>query len=203
MITVFENKHAVEVNVATKCGCSTVIDILGYPHFNEFRARKGRSKLIREKKFSRANKLYTTDIISISRIAVVRDPVERLISCYTDRILKKNRNGMRNYIPSFDYLVENLEALQKEFVDLRHHSIPQITWLGTAPAYYNYILSTKKLQSEFTPLISKISNISIPQTSHRKQSGRLRRTFEVTTENKKIIREKYADDYNIYGDYFQ
>lgn len=202
IVTVFPNEKAVEVAVATKCGCSTVVDVLGYPHFNGFRARSGRAKLLKEKKYFRNIDRYTEDFPIVSKIAVVRDPVERLASCFADRILKKNRNGMREHITSFDYLVNNLESLQKQFVDLRQHSRPQVMWLGEDPTYYDHIFTTKDLQTGFTPVISKISGVEIPQTSHRKPTGRLKNTFEVTDQQKKIIKEFYEDDYKFWGDYF-
>jgi hypothetical protein len=203
-VVVFPNEKVVRVRCPNKSGISTVTDILGYPFFNNFRARGGRSELIKGKKWFKEINDPELETLSIDvNIAVLRDPVSRLASCYADRVLKKNRNGSRDEIPSWDYFVRNLEDIQSKYKDLFIHSRTQLHWLGEDPSMYDYVFNTKQLSVEFASVISKTSGVDIPTTSHRKSSRGLSNSFNITDEHRKIIKEFYADEYRIWGDYFQ
>lgn len=203
-VVVYPNNKIVKVMCPNKSGISTVTDILCYPFFNEFRARAGRSELIKEGKFfTERDPNKTNDFIFDSKIAIIRDPVSRIASCYADRVLKKNRDGSRNHIPTFDYFVKNLKTIQEEFHDLLVHSQTQIHWLGTDPSYYDHIFNTKQLSVDFANVISKVSGVNIPTTSHRKSSRGLSNSFEITNEHRAIIKEFYADEYTYWSSYFQ
>lgn len=203
-VVVFPNNTAIRVRCPNKSGISTVTDILGYPFFNDFRARGGRSELIKDKVWFKEVDDPEVDSLDIkTNIAIIREPVSRLASCYADRVLKKNRNGSRDSIPSWDYFVRNLEEIQNTYKDLFIHGRTQIHWLGTDPAFYDYIFNTKQLSVEFANIISEVSGVRIPTTSHRKSSRGLSKSFEITNEHRAIIKEFYADEYKYWGDYFQ
>ena len=198
----FLNGSVIQVACSNKSGISTVTDILGYPFFKDFRARSGRSELLKKGYWIRTEN-YPADWNIEKRIGIIRDPVTRITSCYADRVVKKNRNNSRNEIPSFDYFIRNLKEIQGLFPDIEAHSKTQIHWLGSRPELYDHIYSTNKLSNEFTNLISSIAEVEIPNTSHRKSSRGLSESFEITEEHKKIIRDFYAEEYDIWSDYFQ
>lgn len=198
----FPNDKVVQVTCPNKSGISTVTDILGYPFFNEFRARGGRSRLLKTGNWIKTNN-YSKEWVIEKKIAIIRDPISRTASCYADRVMKKNRNNSRDTVPSFDYFVRNLKQVQEQHHDLLVHSQTQLHWLGTDPNYYDYIFNTKQLSVEFANIISEISGVKIPTTSHRKSSRGLSKSFEITEEHKRLIKEFYADEYKYWGDYFQ
>ena len=198
----FPNNKVVQVTCPNKSGISTVTDILGYPFFKEFRARGGRSELLKSGSWIKT-KNYPKEWKIEKKIAVIRDPVTRTASCYADRVMKKNRNNSREAIPSFDYFVKNLKDIQEKYPDLKVHSETQIHWLGQDPTFWDIIINTKKLSTEFANEISKISDVKIPTTSHRKSSRGLSTSFEITDEHKNIIKDFYYKEYQIYGSYFQ
>ena len=203
-IVIFPNKKIVKVMCPNKSGISTVTDILGYPFFKEFRARGGRSQLIKESKFFTERDPAKTQNLKLDcKIAIVRDPVSRTASCYADRVLKKNRNNSRETVPSFDYFVRNLKEVQEKHHDLLVHSQTQLHWLGEDPKYFDYIFNTSQLSNEFANVIGKISEVDIPNTSHRKSSRGLSSSFEITEEHKDIIKDFYYKEYQIWGSYFQ
>jgi hypothetical protein len=198
----FKNGTVIQVACPNKSGISTVTDILGYPFFGDFRARNGRSELLKSGQWIRTEN-YSKEWIISKKIAVLRDPVSRTASCFADRVLKKNRNGSRDKIPSFDYFVKNLKDIQEKFPDIKIHSETQIHWVGTDPSQFDYVFNTKQLSHEFTNVISELSGVSIPNTSHRKSSRGLSRSFEITEEHKRLIKEFYADEYKYWSNYFQ
>lgn len=202
MIVTYHNGRAVKVSVGNKCGNTTAIDVLGYP-FHGFRARSGRAKLMKAGVYFRNEDLAPEDANIVARIAIVRDPVQRLASCYADRVLKKNRNGSRQYAPTWDHFVCNLEDIRKRSPDIRSHSRPQVAWTGTDNRIYTHVFTTKELSTKFTPLISQISGVEIPQSSRRKSSGGLSKTFEILPKHIEIIKDFYKEDYEVWGDYFQ
>lgn len=197
----FPNNKVVQVTCPNKSGISTVTDILGYPFFNEFRARGGRSRLLKTGNWIKTNN-YSKEWVIEKKIAIIRDPISRTASCYADRVMKKNRNNSRSKIPSFDYFVKNLKTIQETFGDLAVHSRTQIHWLGEDPDFWDEIYNTNQLNTGFTNSISQISGVQIPNTSHRKGSGGLSKSFEITNEHKEIIKSFYAKEYEIYGSYF-
>lgn len=198
----FKNGTIIQVACPNKSGISTVTDILGYPFFNEFRARAGRSELLKSGQWIKTEN-YSKEWIVLKKIAIIRDPISRTASCYADRVLKKNRDNSRKHIPNFDYFVKNLKEIQIKFPDIKMHSETQIHWLGTDPDVFDYIFNTKQLSSEFTNIISELSGVKVPNTSHRKSSRGLSKTFEITKEQKDLIKEFYADEYKYWADYFQ
>jgi hypothetical protein len=202
-VVVYPNNKVVQVKCPNKSGISTVTDILCYPFFNEFRARGGRKELIRKGVYFTEKPKNTTDFQPDVKIAVIRDPVSRMASCYADRVLRKNRDFSRDAIPSWDYFISNLEKIMEEFPDIRHHAAKQTNWLGTDTNYYDYIFNTHQLSKEFTNVISNISETKIPNTSHRKSSRGLSKSFEITNHHKKLIKDLFPEEYTYWKNYFQ
>ncbi|SPH21549.1 hypothetical protein ASD8599_02301 [Ascidiaceihabitans donghaensis] len=86
---------------------------------------------------------------------VVRDPVKRLMACYTNRVVergelknsRKIKNGAYNLPvdPDPDFFFQNLDAYKKAASVIKHHAMH--TWLFTGPdlSVYKKVYPTEKL----------------------------------------------------------
>lgn len=89
------------------------------------------------------------------KIAIVRDPLRRLVSAYRNRVLHYGEIGARQVAlyrlpprlpprPDFRTFVENLGEYQK-IPDIAHHTTAQVNFIGRDPAYYDRIFRFEAL----------------------------------------------------------
>lgn len=91
------------------------------------------------------------------RFAVVRDPVERLISCYGDRVVKrrelhnspkiKRAQGTLPADPDPDFFCQNLRAYQGASSAVRHHTPPVWLFLGPWIARFDDVFPIERLHA--------------------------------------------------------
>ena len=202
-IVTFNNEQKVSVTVANKCGSSTAISILGFPIIGPFRYRK-EIKKINKRQWQEIN-LQNTQFNFFKdityRIAIIRQPVDRIVSCYKDRVLLKNKDNTQSFIKDFNYFVLNLNKIQKQSRDIKNHTQSLITSYGLNPNFFSHIFLTKNLQIDFIPLIEKISNVKNIPNNFYKNSFKAP-AITPTEIEKQIIKEIYKKDYDTYGKYF-
>ena len=197
----YNNGNKVLVGLAEKAGSSTAIVIMGYPLLGEFKYRKDRADLFRKKIWVEKNYISVDNWLDFdARIAIVRDPVKRFVSCYKDRIYNKNKDGTREYVKSFDDFLNNFDLIKKKSKDIRKHSLPLVEILGPS-SNYNKIICLEELNNKFIPLIQNISDTKKIPVSYHKTS---RKAKEVILSSRQIekIQSLYKDDYNEYGKWF-
>ena len=146
------------------------------------------------------------------RFTVVRDPLERLVSAYANRIA--DRDDIRtaplsvlackllglNPSPGLEEFVLNLNKYFWINDRIFRHVIPQIRYIGKDPGYYNAIYSIRQM-SEVAEMLSEQlgETIVIP----RSNASISRFSVDDLSEEAKAIAQKfYREDYAIYGDYF-
>jgi len=87
------------------------------------------------------------------RFTVVRDPVKRLMSVYTDRVVAKRdlhlSKGVREAglprDPDPDYFFQNLDSYRAAASRIRHHALPTRFFIGAAPARFERVFRTSEL----------------------------------------------------------
>lgn len=199
---VYPNGKVVTLHANNKCGISTVQSYLGFPIFNDMRGRNGKREL-KDKGlwFDREVGKRFEAPPADHRAAVVRDPVSRMTSIYTDRIVRKNRDGSRDVITSWEMFVNDLPKWQEQFKDILIHSMVQADVL-LDPSEYEKIFTTKQLSTDVREWLSNISGVEIPP--HKGKDGRgMSEAIVVTPEQEALIKTYYAKDYEVFGDYFQ
>lgn len=188
------------VIVPQKCGISTVTNILGYPITGEITSKTRTRRMLRNK-----NHLHhlgnTLDIemsfakengINIDYLyAVTRDPIERFVSAYKDRILKKDTDGFTD--KSLEFAIENLPSLISSATDFGLHARPQSHWLGNDIRIYKKVFNTHDLNSTFKPLVEKVANVCIPQIRENVSNDEI--NIELTPEQKQYLYNFYSSDY--------
>lgn len=105
------------------------------------------------------------------RFAVVRDPVERLISCYRNRVVHLGDLHADTAVlqkmnlstePDLNTFVLNLRKYRKASKSIEHHSRPQSAFFGGTLAYLDQIYSMEKVDElhemlqEFNPQLKML-----------------------------------------------
>jgi hypothetical protein len=138
------------------------------------------------------------------RFAVVRDPIERLLSAYVHRVLMRDtlseqqmaKRGVDPGLPAEPDLhtfVDNLEQYQRLSRGVRHHTVSLVDFLGADPGFYDRLFrfdDMAGLQLWLAELTGR--EIAIP---HRMASDRRHGRDELTAGQIERLRDFYADDY--------
>jgi hypothetical protein len=134
-----------------------------------------------------------------ARFCVVRDPVERFVSAFTNRViyLKKVKKEL-----TISELIENFDAYSSQreiYGDIIHHAGPLSYFCGNDPSVFTHIFNLGDM-SELKRLLEDIYSMHLPDI-HLQQSGDCKKP-KLTDSEIAWIKNKYASDYNIYGKWF-
>jgi len=198
---IYPNEKTVSLHAGNKCGISTVQSYLGYPYWKDMRGRNGKREL-KDKGlwFDREQTKRYTAPPADHRAAVIRDPISRMTSIYTDRVCRKNRENCLQDITSWDIFVKEFPKWQEQYKDIKTHSLLQTEMLLDI-SEYEEIFTTKQLGKEVREWLGNIVGMNIPP--HRGKDGKgASEAIVVTTEQEKIIREYFVEDYKMFGNYF-
>lgn len=89
------------------------------------------------------------------RFTVVRDPIRRLMSVYTDRVVKRkdlhSSRRMRHQDvlpmdPDPDFFFLNLDAYRRTASVIQHHTMPASRFIGRYPSRFDKVFRTDDLQ---------------------------------------------------------
>lgn len=152
------------------------------------------------------------DLSDYLKLALVRDPVERFLSCYSNRVgyyreLSAQHLGpevMKTGLtpdPTVHEFVEYLDAYVKASYSISYHVAPMVRYLGTDREFYNRVFKFSEIEQLRQTLSDYVkAEVVFPrlQTGGEKISPDALSAAEV---NK--IKEFYAEDYDVYGDYFE
>jgi hypothetical protein len=199
----FPNNNKLLITIPNKNGSSTAISMIGFPMLGEFKYRKARNPIMnkfnwKERQYKKISKdeweLYPV------RVAILRDPIKRFISCYNDRVVNKNKNNSRNYIKDFDFFINNIVEIQKKFRDINNHSRAQYLSIGEIKKY-THVYTIDQLDTDFKELIETHSNtpcIPLYTNKHSKKAP----TLILSDDQISKIKVLFAQDYKLYGSYF-
>lgn len=199
---IFPNGKIVALHANNKCGISTVQSYLGYPFFFDMRGRNGKGELIEKGLwFAKDMGKNVTAPPADHRAAVIRDPVKRMTSIYTDRVLRKNRENCKEEITSWEIFVAELPKWQNKYKDILIHSMVQSDVLSDITSY-DKIFTTDQLSTDVRQWVSDLAGVVIPP--HKGKDGRgASESIIVTEQEKELIRNYYAKDYEVFSNYFQ
>lgn len=146
------------------------------------------------------------------RLAVVRDPIDRIISCYRNRVLffgeldssqlseEAKADGLRP-TPSLSEFVENLEDYMKVSPSIFHHAAPMNFYLGNDPQWFSRIYNIRQIDQLTRDVVTYLGrketvilgneNSSVPEISRS----------DLTVNEKAKLRQFYKLDYDLFGRY--
>lgn len=198
-----------------KCGSSSVKGLFfrlengfSYPnHTANGRRRYGVHKVYPTMSFMQSSRM---DQPHHYRFAIIRDPVDRLLSAFSNRVLGRvvgaaDSTASRSLFlgsdsePFLARFINELEAYRAQSRDITHHTNPLVHFLGEDPAYFADLY----LLSELGRLEQDLSNrlnlpVSIAPTNE--SVARLSRDA-LTKAQITRIENFYARDYEVFGHY--
>lgn len=203
----YPNNGKIIIAPSLKCGSTTITQYLGYPLIGKFDKRSARKSLLEEGLWKEYNIQDLTESILKQypiRIAVVRDPVDRLFSAYKDRVQFRNKGDLKDTINTFSKFIYNIDYARED-ENIKIHTDTQCNQIGSDPSIYTKVINSNNIDDILLPIISKVSRYySIPLAIRK---ATVRKTQEKPVfENKKkeleIIKEMYKEDYEVWGKYF-
>lgn len=171
-----DTKHKFNIYDAPKSGGTTLRSWILYQKY-------GRTMLNNTEYNAPTNEHYkrTRDVQCIwfkktfnPSICIKRDPVDRFISCYKDKIIKE---GNCNRV-SIDELLDNFQHYMKTF-DKPHphgrrvkyvwyHFAPQVYQFGKDKSYYKHIFDLSEMNTSVREYLQDTWKIDLPQLHTRK-----------------------------------
>lgn len=155
----------------------------------------------------RADAFTSTDnLFSASnhiRFAIVRDPVERLISCYRNRILDLNdlksasvalKRMNLSAEPDLNTFVLNLDKYRKASKSLEHHSRLQAAFLGGTLKYLDHVYRFEQVDELHELLRTRAPYLKI---LNRKSGGSEVNLSQLSNEALAAANRFYRKDYQL------
>lgn len=141
------------------------------------------------------------------RICVVRDPIRRFLSCYSNRVVF-HRELREDWLsreaieagaipnPTLAEFVERLEIYRRHSASILHHTDPQTVFLGTDPSYYARIYQMSELENLRRDLSDRaMMSLSLP---HEQSGGPKIAPDSLSSNAREKIRKFYSTDYEFY-----
>lgn len=144
------------------------------------------------------------------RFAVLRDPVERLLSCYSNRVVHHGELSLESnpdsalyeglvFDPSLEQFIDNLEAYRNFSPSIAHHSDPLTCFLGRDPGFFSKIYTLRRI-GELVDDIEALTGTSV-RLGHEQSGGPKISIDALSTHRIQKLKEFYAEDYEIFGKY--
>lgn len=133
------------------------------------------------------------------RFCVVRDPVDRFISSFTNRILFHKKPYTDLSIAEF---INNYERLinSKPYIDAKIHFDPQVSHLGKNKKLFTHIYNVKDMH-KVKSLLEEYTKVRLPDLYLQKSKNVVKPTL--TEKQIKWVKELYKIDYEIYGEWLK
>lgn len=204
-------KHRLHYTPVPKAACSSIKSLLYFIENGEFFRNSVRSGRV----FHIHNYYHTRPFSPMPpaqqarfwKFAVVRDPVRRLLSCYSNRVRHYNELSEKHISaesiasgatpnPSLEEFVEKLELYMRASESIRHHAMPQAHFLGDSAAYYDRIFQMNELKDLEQELGDRVGT---PLTLPHEQIGGIRISIsDLSASAIDKIRQFYARDYDVF-----
>lgn len=144
-------------------------------------------------------------IDGFTRLAFIRDPIARFISMYCNRVQRKHPQSQHQWeaaeqiglpsMPDINYLIKHLEKYRENIIEVRHHSAPQVEFIGSDLAYFDQVFTPETI-GDFEALLSERlgRSVTVPHEQGSGEKGDIR----VSTRSHRLLRKFYSTDTALY-----
>jgi hypothetical protein len=149
-------------------------------------------------------------VANFQRVTLVRDPVDRFISAYSNRVVhhkelssEKTGPNFKNkgleHNPGIDLFIDRFDDYYNASGSIFHHMRPMVDFLGEDASYFSKVYSIEEL-NKFVIDISE--HMGVDLTIGRHQTGGPKLKKENLTETQLIkIKSFYKNDYRAFSNY--
>jgi Sulfotransferase family len=150
---------------------------------------------------------------SYFKFAVVRDPLERFLSAFANRVIYHDELGPKNLChlkgelvglrpnPSLSEFIADLDRYRAASWQIRHHTDPQINFIGRDLLYYDRIFDFTELAKIPDALkVAADAQITLP---HEQSGGPKLSMAELSKKQLERLSDFYAEDYLLLADFYQ
>lgn len=143
------------------------------------------------------------------RFCVIRDPIDRFVSFYCNRILhhddlvKAKSQVLAKRLslkPDINELIAHLEAYMEISRQVRHHVLPQSVFLGTDPSFYGLVADVTEL-GKVRHLLSERAGQDTGPFPRYQEFGNDRKDemrAQLTQASRQKLEQFYAEDYRVW-----
>ena len=211
-MTVFLWKHALTYVSAPKVACTSLKHLFfeienGRP-FVPFQANAKNYSVHRFYPGRPFADLPHADIADHERLCAVRDPVTRLLSCYSNRVVHHQQLHRRRFTeemqaaglrrdPRLAEFIDRIDLYRRHFPAVAHHTRPLVDLLGRDPSWYHGIYPLRALD-DFRAHVARVVGHA-PALRHLQSEGPNLTPGDLSTQARRRIEALYAEDYAIWG----
>ena len=213
-MTVFLKEHGLAYIAVPKVACTSVkrafFEVENGRPFEAFKANGRDFHIHRLYKTREFDTLPHAQIAEYHRITILRDPVERFLSAYTNRV---HRHGALSWWrasaglqreglapdPDFGGFLWGIEKYRRISPDIHHHTQPLVDFLGHDPAYFHRIYKWSELNEFIADVAEKTGKPFV--LGHHQTSEKKLRVSDISSEQVEQIRELFAQDYETFGNW--
>jgi tetratricopeptide (TPR) repeat protein len=202
------------ITIIPKSACSTIqrtffdleFDVKNYPFWRTIARRKW--------SMPRQIKLEFINHAHYLTLAVIREPIRRFLSAFSNKVLfdniafKRTVTTSKKYLsiaelsinPEINYLIENLETYQDLSHQLKHHIRPQHSFIGNNLEKFDQVFQVENL-GELGKKLSEIVgySVTLPRLN---TGGRKIPLKELSEESMEKLIDYYAKDYELLHEYY-
>jgi hypothetical protein len=136
---------------------------------------------------------WTTDLARIAdhrRFCVARDPIERLVSAYADRVLVHRDIDPA---PRLGEFIDRLEEHQEKSPAIHHHTRPMTDFIGPSPNYYERVFDIRETEA-LAGLVRKATGSRALLGRHNAETPRLD-VSQIDKMRRRRLETYYLSDY--------
>jgi len=210
---------------APKCACTSIKELIfrveNNCDFNKIRDHKGAIRLKINGKRHYIHSLYPTiaykeqplDLLAkLQCFCVVRNPFDRLISCYWNRVIRYEELNPQKICdleidapanPDLNEFIIYLDQYRKS-PQIDHHSLPLTHFLGNDPENYTRIFNLKninQLPKHLKKHFGRTRKLSHLQ-ARLSESTPINSNDMLSTKATQNIKNRYSDDFDYFSRYF-
>ena len=150
------------------------------------------------------------------KIAIVRDPIKRALSCYRDKVIKWKL--LDNAVlessddaitikgrPSFRDFVFNVDSYSKMNRFIRVHMFPQIHYIGSDVSYFDKIIPIQNISDVNILLRDTFGELPLIHHHNMTKGSDKNETdqrIHIQDDEREHLLNFYKKDYKVFGDFF-